>query len=256
MSNRINKNAIIILIIIEIGYFLRGSLPAMCYFTPVLSKYKDYSSTYFFNLLDFIFLFLALSVGIFRITEPKTLLKTFGLAQPLKLVTDIANSLISNSSVGAYWIYPMLNFYLLIINIILINTYFVNHGKISRKFLKPAAFCVGAIVFQFLIYLIPTAIYLGIELFKGNTSVNGQMPLIMLIVQIVACYILQVIGGNMLAEYGISVAINPEISRGKKQSLIIYGITLLGSLLLLVLFYFWIKMPNTIVEIIRLGFLI
>ena len=255
MLKQINKNSLIILVIIEMGYLLRGHLPSMCYYTPFLSNYIKYPATYFFFFLDYLFLFLAICVEIFGISNIKTLLKVFGLVQPLKLITDITVNFIPDFAEGSYWTYPLLNFYLLIINIILINTYFLNQSKINRQFLKPVAFCIGSIVFQFLIYLIPTAIYFCIQFFHiqaGKVIENIQISFVMIIVQFVLCNILQVIGGNLLARYGISMAVQSKISRGKKHNLIIYAITLLGSLLFL--FYSWINMPNTIIEVIQFGF--
>ena len=250
-----NKNSLIILTIIEIGYFLRGHLPSMCYYTPFLSNYIKSPATYFFFFLDYLFLFLAICVGIFKIKNIKTLLKIFGLVQPLKLVTDIIFRFIPDSlESGTFWIYPLLNFYLLIINIIFINTYLINHGKINRQFFKPAAFCAGAVLLQSLIYIIPKVIYITSHIQAGEAVIDAQFSFIMLIVQFAVCVIFQVLGGFMLVKHYNLTAAKSEISRGKKQSIIIYLIALLGSLILLLLYYLWLKMPNTIIEIIRFGF--
>lgn len=257
MSKQINKKPLIILIIIQIGYLLRGHLPAMCYYTPFLSNYTKYPAKYFFFFLDYLFLFLLFCVGIFEIKNIKMLLKIFGLVQPLKLVTDVIFSFISDSVEGLYYMYPLLNFYLLIINIIFIKTYLIEQSKMKKQFLKPAVFCAGAVIFQFLIYLIPVSIYFVIKLSQiqgGNTVINAQFPFIMLIVQFVVCNILQVLGGVLLVGYDDLTMVKFEISINKKQNLIIYLAALVGSLVLLLLYYLWLNMPNAIIEIIRFGF--
>lgn len=257
MSKQINKKSLIILIIIQIGYFIRGHLPSMCYYTPFLSNYAKYPATYFFYLLDYVFLFLAVSVGIFGIKNKKTLLKIFGLIQPMKLVTDIVFKFIPVSiESGRYYTYPLLNYYLLIIGIIFINTYFINHGKINRQIFKPIAFCGGAVLFQFLIYIIPVYIYFSVQISqiqRGNAVSNTEFPFIMIAVQFVVCNILQVLGGCMLIRYDNSAA-EYESSGDKKQKLIIYSAVLVGSIVLLLLYYLWLNMPNGVIEIIRFGF--
>lgn len=211
----------------------------------------------FFYLLDYVFLFLAICVGIFEIKNIKTLLKIFGFIQPLKLVTDVIFRFIPDSAEGLYYIYPLLNFYLLIIGIIFINTYFINHRKIGKQILKSAAFCLGSVVLQFLIYQIPVFIYFVIQFSQikgGNEAISAQFPLIMLIVQFVACNILQVLGGILLVGYNELTTVKFEISINRKQNLIIYLAALVGSLVLLLLYYLWLNMPNAIIEIIRFGF--
>lgn len=229
----------------------------MCYYTPFLSNYAKYPATYFFFLLDYLFLFLAVCVGIFEIKNIKTLLKIFGLVQPLKLVTDIVFKFIPASvESGRYYTYPLLNYYLLIIGIIFINTYFINHGKINRQIFKPIAFCGGAVLFQFLIYIIPVSIYFSVQISqiqRGNAVSNTEFPFIMIAVQFVVCNILQVLGGCMLIRYDNSAA-EYESSGDKKQKLIIYSAALVSSLVLLLLYYLWLNMPNSIIEFIRFGF--
>lgn len=257
MLKQINKKTLIILIIIQIGYLLRGHLPSMCYYTPFLSNYAKYPATYFFFLLDYVFLFLVVCVGIFEIKNIKKLLKIFGLVQPLKLVTDIIFSFIPNSAEGLYYIYPLLNFYLLIINIIFIKTYLIERSKIKKQFLKPVVFCAAVVIFQFLIYLIPVSIYFTVQFSQiqgENAAINAQFPLIMLIVQFVVCNVLQVWGGILLVGYNDLTMVKLENSINKKQNPIIYLAALVGSLVLLLLYYLWLNMPNSIIEIIRFGF--
>lgn len=102
MSKQINKNSLIILAIIEIGYFLRGHLPSMCYYTPFLSNYTKYPVLHIFSFFRLSFSFLVICMGILGIKNIKTILKIFGLVQPLKIVTDMLFSFIHVFSEGFY----------------------------------------------------------------------------------------------------------------------------------------------------------
>lgn len=253
MQKQIKKDAIIILMIIEIGYFLRGHLPSMCYYTLHISNYIKYPSTYLFLFLDYLFLFFAVCLGIFDINNIKDFLKTFVLVQPLKFITDIFFSLIPDF-MGSSWIYPLFNYYLLILNIILIHARFINNIKISKKklfsLIKPIVFCISSIIFQYLFFLIPVII-----LFLNHKEIlidNTQIPFILLVIQFVLCSILQLIGGYLLVKCRISLIGETIIAKKKKHSLIIYAIILLSNFSLLL--YSWINMPNTIIEIINFGF--
>ncbi len=80
------------------AYWYIGIIPVYYVYYPKLSVYREPVTLIF--IAEFILSFLAVAVGVFRITRPKALGFLFLLYQPIKLVVDLTALLYENSDIG------------------------------------------------------------------------------------------------------------------------------------------------------------
>ncbi len=156
-----NKKAFWILLIIEIGYFIRGWLPSMNYYTLSLSNYTNDPLYYLQSIIEYMVFYFSITIGIYGIKDKKGLLKLFLLIQIPKLIVDIIPAAIP-WFYGSNYIAPLIKYFLFILFIIVVGN-FVFNKKQSRlnpkKLIKPAVFCILGTIFQYLMLVIPVNIY-------------------------------------------------------------------------------------------------
>ncbi len=80
------------------AYWCIGIIPVFYVYYPKLSVYREPITL--LCIVEFILTFLAIAVGVFRITRPKALGFLFLLYQPIKLVVDLTALLYKNSDIG------------------------------------------------------------------------------------------------------------------------------------------------------------
>lgn len=80
------------------AYWYIGIVPVYYVYYPKISVYREPITL--LCIAEFILTFLAVAVGVFRITRPKTLSFLFLLYQPIKLVVDLTSLIYENNDFG------------------------------------------------------------------------------------------------------------------------------------------------------------
>ncbi len=193
-----NKRAFWVLLIIEIGYFIRSWLPSMDYYTISLSNYANYPLDYLQSIIEYIVFYFSITIGIYGIKDKKGLLKLFLLIQIPKLIVDIIPAAIP-WFYGSNYIAPIINYFLLILFIIVVGNFVFNKKQNSlnlKKLIKPAVFCILATVFQYLILVIPVDIYSSTPKREGDR--DGVFFFVISILQILIAAAAQFWSGYLL----------------------------------------------------------